>query len=234
VTENGTVIERLGFDAWVVNTTATTPVSIRIGLTGNDYEKASLVAGKVVRNATVSLINDAGQVVGTTQLHTKPSYASSASTPQDVWIWQAADGVDASTESVRVGLSGGIYESDSGASDGKYRRSTVAAQNQNGLVAGTTERHRLANGVFTVLGEDAWVWDGSVASPTSVPLGLFDTDHQTNKVDGDGNTVIFRRSSVFGVSDSGHVAGVSDRNRTSARTRVATRGSGPRRPARPR
>lgn len=103
---------------------------------------------------------------------------------EDAWVW------DGST-TLQIGFTGPDYTDTQG-----YQESYIAFQNDAGLVAGYSAR---VVDTAHVVGVDAWVWNH--AQPQQI--GLIDPAH----TDQNGS----RWSSIIALSQTGQVAGLSDR-----------------------
>lgn len=158
-----------GQDAWLHSGGTT----VQVGFTGVGYEQTF-----GFRSSEVSLLNDQGQAAGRSL-----RYSSLTGTGQDAWLFTAGS-------TLQIGLNGAGYQR----SDG-YRASTARFLNQQGQVAGDSNRYSGS----TSLGVDAWLYDGTI----TVQIGLTGSGYERS----DG----YRFSSLSALNDQGDVLGSSAR-----------------------
>lgn len=133
-----------GQDAWLFDG-LTTRV---LGLTGPDY-----VAASGMRASSANLLNDAGQVAGTTN-----RYAGDVFIGRDSWFFDGAT-------TRPIGLTGGPYTASTG-----LRLTNPSILTPGGLVAGYSRRYV---NVDTPYGEDAWVFNGTTTRQVGLTGGVY-------------------------------------------------------------
>jgi hypothetical protein len=122
-----------------------------IGLTGAEHTRDD-----GFRSSGVAGLNEAGQVIGTSNRFLGPTYLGSSA-----WLFDGA-------ATFEIGLTGAEHTDDDG-----FRYSQSFKVNEAGQVRGHSERY---NGGSTYLGVNAWLFDGA----DTVAIGLTGAEHTRN------------------------------------------------------
>ncbi len=139
----------LGEDAWLYDGS----ITLQMGFTGTGYER-----GDGYRESDARFLNDEGQVAGYSR-----RYSGMAELGADTWLY---DG----NSTLQMGLTGAGYER----SDG-YRGSTASFLNDEGQVAGGSDRYSEGGGAY--LGQDAWLYDADLNQTFNLSLSIRPSDH---------------------------------------------------------
>jgi len=145
--------ETLGEDAWYFNGTTTQ----MIGLTGPGYEYAFTgTGGGTYRLSATAQMNEAGQVLGTTQRRN----SAGDFLGRDAWLFSG-------TNTQLIGLTGSAYESSptNTTVGGTYRNNNIQQLNEAGQVLGYTER-------VGSLGQSGWFYDPSTNVTTALEFSF--------------------------------------------------------------
>jgi hypothetical protein len=136
--------QNFGQDAWLYDGAATRLV----GFTGPNY-----VSTSGTRSSSVSSINEAGQVAGTSA-----RFAGSVGVGKDAWI---SDGFTTR----QIGLTGGVYTASTG-----RQESEPWVLTPGGRVAGISRRYSSTD---TENGYDAWVFNGTTTRQVGLTGGVY-------------------------------------------------------------
>jgi len=173
-----------GLDGWLYDGNSKTTA---VGLSGAPYEWTN-TSGETVRVNRPSMLNEAGEVAGTTEI--PPSGGA------DAWVQRDP------TEAARaISLSGLEYEYTN--SLGVCRNASVVALTSGGTVVGFNERYA-TNGLDR--GRDIWL---HARGGTTTVINLVGPGYEQTLA-----PVNLRRSAIIAVSDSGWVLGSTERNGT--------------------
>jgi hypothetical protein len=163
----------LGFDTWFYNGSST----IQVGLTGFGYEQTN-----GYRASWVYSLNEQGQAAGRSV-----RYSGSSDLGYDAWLYNGSS-------TIQLGFTGAGYEH-SGFSREGYRDSNVLFLNEQGHVAGHSQRYSVSTGI----GQDAWLYNGI----STIQLGFTGAGYEASN----GG----RYSTVQFLNEQGQVAGHSGR-----------------------
>jgi hypothetical protein len=133
----------LGEDAWLYSGGST----VQLGFTGAGYERSN-----GLRSSIPLALNELGQVAGYSE-----RYSGTTALGRDMWLYDGSS-------TVQIGLTGAVYERANG-----FRRSTFSAMNDQGQVAGYSERY---NGGVNQRGQDAWLYDAELDQTFNLTMSV--------------------------------------------------------------
>jgi hypothetical protein len=164
----------LGLDAWLYSGGTT----VQLGFTGAGYERSD-----GLRSSLALGLNELGQVAGYSE-----RYSGTTALGRDMWLYNGSS-------TVQLGLTGAGYER----SDG-FRRSTLSDLNEQGQVAGYSERYSGTK----QLGQDAWLYDAGLDQTFNLSMFVDKNGYAFSNVSYLGDDGVVLGSYQFFDQDTGY------------------------------